>query len=103
MYLTKRIGLNDFSIADKDIIWNKVKVVAMTSYIRSLNALHDSLAEEVNKLVRWEVDTVVHRKDVMTQLNQSRDNLSDQEMTITDLQEKAKIIKDCSRTDANKR
>ena len=46
---------------------------------------------------------MVQKKDVMTQLQQSHDTISDQEKIITELQEKSKIVKDCSRTDANKK
>ena len=53
----------------------------------SLDSLHQNLTDEVSKLVRWEVETVVARTDTETQLRQTEETIAQQEDTIRQLQE----------------
>ena len=52
----------------------------------SLNSLHQNLTDEVSKLVRWEVETVVARTDTETQLKQTEETILKQEEVICQLQ-----------------
>ena len=69
----------------------------------SLNSLHQNLTEEVSKLVRWEVETVVARTDTETQLKQTEETILKQEELICQLQDQKDTALEDNLTARNKR
>ena len=69
----------------------------------SLNSLHQNLTEEVSKLVRWEVETVVARTDTETQLKQTEETILKQEELICQLQDQKDQALEDNLTARNKR
>ena len=69
----------------------------------SLNSLHQNLTEEVSKLVRWEVETVVARTDTETQLKQTEETILKQEESICRLQDQKDQALEENLTAKNKR
>ena len=69
----------------------------------SLNSLHQNLTEEVSKLVRWEVETVVARTDTETQLKQTEETILKQEELIRRLQDQKDQALEANLNARNKR
>ena len=69
----------------------------------SLNSLHQNLNDEVSKLVRWEVETVVARTDTETQLKQAEETIRKQEEVICQLQDEKDQALEENLTARNKR
>lgn len=75
----------------------------MANFNASLNSLHQNLTDEVSKLVRWEVETVVARTDTETQLRQTEETIAQQEDLIRQLQEEKDLALEQNSAARNKK
>ena len=75
----------------------------MANFNASLNSLHQNLTDEVSKLVRWEVETVVARTDTETQLRQTEETIAQQEDLIRQLQEQKDLALEQNTAARNKK
>ena len=75
----------------------------MANFNASLNSLHQNLTDEVSKLVRWEVETVVARTDTETQLRQTEETIAQQEDLIRQLQEEKDLALEQNTAARNKK
>ena len=88
---------------DLDYKHKQVQVQAMANFNASLNSLHQNLTDEVSKLVRWEVETVVARTDTETQLRQTEETIAQQEDLIRQLQEEKDLALEQNSAARNKK